>query len=192
MIAHLSGTLYFASDRFIIVDVNGVGYKVRVALDTLRSLRAVADKKVSLWIHTVVREDALDLYGFQNEEQLEFFELLIGVSGIGPRSALGVLNVAPIDHLKQAISQGDATALTKVAGIGNKSAQKIVLELRDKVGSYEGSTTSGALREEHDAIEGLIALGYAEREAREALKAVPPEITGTSARIKYALKHLSK
>ena len=84
------------------------------------------------------------------------------------------------------------SAMIKVAGIGNKSAQKIVLELRDKVGSYEGSTTSGALREEHDAIEGLIALGYAEREAREALKAVPPEITGTSARIKYALKHLSK
>ncbi len=193
MISHLSGTLFFASDRFIVVDVGGVGYKVRVALDTLRVLRASSDKKVSLWIHTVVREDVLDLYGFQNETELEFFEMLISVSGIGPRSALGVLNVAPVAHLKEAIANGDASALTKVSGIGSKSAQKIILELRDKMGGGDGATIqSGALRDEHDAIEGLVALGYAERDAREALKGVPLDIKGTSARIKQALKQMGK
>ncbi|OHA83655.1 MAG: Holliday junction DNA helicase RuvA [Candidatus Yonathbacteria bacterium RIFCSPLOWO2_01_FULL_47_33b] len=193
MISHLSGTLLFASDRLIVVDVGGVGYKVRVALDTLRALRGVADKKVSLWTHLVVREDALDLYGFQNEAELEFFEMLISVSGIGPKGALGILNVAPVDHLKEAIAQGDASALTKVSGIGSKSAQKIVLELREKVGGREGVVVpAGMLREEHDAIAGLVALGFPEREAREALKDVPADIKGTSARIKYALKHLGK
>lgn len=193
MISHLSGTLLHASDRFIVVDVHGVGYKVRVAQDTLHSLRSIPDKKVSLWTHLVVREDVLDLYGFLNEADLDFFELLISVSGIGPRSALGILNVAPVEHLKEAISRGDASSLTKVSGIGSKSAQKIILELRDKVGAHEeGGKRSGALQDEHDAIEGLQALGYSDREAREALKQVPPEIKGTGDRIKRALKHLSK
>ncbi len=193
MISHLTGALFFASERFIVVDVNGVGYKVRVSLDTLRVLRGATDKQVSLWTHLVVREDVLDLYGFQNETELEFFEMLISVSGIGPRSALGVLNVAPVDHLKEAIANGDASALTKVSGIGSKSAQKIILELRDKVGGINGvAIKSGALRDEHDAIEGLISLGYPERAAREALKNVPLDIKGTSARIKQALKQLGK
>ncbi len=193
MISHLTGTLFFASDRFIVIDVSGVGYKVRVALDTLRRLRESKDKQVSLWTHLVVREDVLDLYGFKNETELEFFEMLISVSGIGPKSALGVLNVAPVEHLKEAISNGDASALTKVSGIGSKSAQKIILELRDKMGGVDGiAIQTGALREEHDAIEGLVALGYRERDAREALKGVPLDIKGTSTRIKHALKQMGK
>lgn len=191
MISHLSGTLIFASDRFIIIDVGGVGYKVRMALDALRTLSGSVNKQISIWTHLVVREDTLDLYGFRNESELEFFEMLISVSGIGPKSALGVLNVAPVDHLKEAISNGDASALTKVSGIGSKSAQKIVLELRDKMGGERGATVpAGALRDEHDAIEGLVALGYTERNAREALKDIPADIKGTGLRIKHALKHL--
>jgi len=182
----------FASDRFIVVDVGGVGYKVRVTLDTLRMLRGIADKKVSLWTHLVVREDVLDLYGFMNEAELEFFEMLISVSSIGPKSALGVINTAPIDHIKEAIARGDASALTKVSGIGSKSAQKIILELRDKLGGDMNDTGSTMLGVERDAIEGLVALGYAERQAREALKEVPADIKGTSARIKAALKQLGK
>ncbi|MDD5152560.1 MAG: Holliday junction branch migration protein RuvA [Candidatus Pacebacteria bacterium] len=193
MISHLSGTLLSANDRFIVVDVGGVGYKVRVTVDTLQALRKTTDKKVSLWTHLVVREDALDLYGFQDENEIDFFEMLISVSGIGPKSALGIMNTAPIDHIKEAISNGDAGALTKVSGIGSKSAQKIILELREKVGgSGEGETGVGALREEHDAIEGLVAMGYTDREAREALKKVPGDIKGTSGRIKQALKQLGK
>lgn len=192
MIAHLSGTLLFAGDRFIVIDVSGVGYKVRVGLDTLRMLRENEKNGASLWIHTSVREDALDLYGFEKQAELEFFEMLIGVSGIGPKSALGILNIAPVDHLKEAIAMGDASALTKVSGIGSKSAQKIILELRDKLGGDINEKGTTMLGEERDAIEGLIALGYAEREAREAMKGVSPGTKGTSARIKEALKNLGK
>lgn len=192
MIAHLSGTLFYASERFIVLDVGGVGYKIRITLDTLHALREQARGTVSLWIHTVVREDALDLYGFQTEEELEFFELLISVSGIGPKSGLGILNIASVDHLRGAIARGDTAALTKVSGIGAKSAQKIVLELRDKLGRAGDEIAGGALHEEHDTIEGLVALGFSERDAREALKKVPPEIKGPGARIKHALKQLGR
>lgn len=192
MIAHLSGSILFAGDKYVIIDTAGVGYKVRVPVDTLLSLKKNADKKASLWIYTAVREDALDLYGFQNQTELEFFELLITVSGIGPKGALGILNVAPVDHLKEAIAMGDTGALTKVSGIGSKSAQKIILELRDKLGGSADETGSTMLGDERDAIEGLVALGYAERAAREALKKVSPDTKGTGARIKEALKQLAK
>lgn len=192
MIAHLSGKLLFSSDRFVIIETAGVGYKVRVSVDTLRVLRGSKEKEVSLWIHTSVREDALDLYGFEHQTELEFFEMLISVSGIGPRTALGILNIAPVNHLKEAIAAGDTGALTKVSGIGSKGAQKIILELRDKMGGHETETGGSMLREERDAIEGLVALGYAEREARDALKKVSGDTKGAGARIKEALKHIGK
>lgn len=192
MIAHLSGTIFFIGDRFAIIETAGVGYKVRVAVDTLQALRKSVDKKAALWVHTAVREDALDLYGFQNQTELEFFEMLISVSGIGPKGALGILNVAPVEHLKEAIAMGDIGALTKVSGIGSKSAQKIIIELRDKLGGHESDNGGTMLGDERDAIEGLVALGYTERVAREALKKIPPEVKGTGARIKDALKQLGK
>ncbi|HBH71755.1 MAG: Holliday junction ATP-dependent DNA helicase RuvA [Parcubacteria group bacterium GW2011_GWC1_42_11] len=192
MIAHLSGTILFAGDRYVVIETNGVGYKVRLAVDTLQTLRKNTGENTSLWIHTAVREDALDLYGFQNQVELEFFEMLISVSGIGPKGALGILNVAPVDHLKEAIAMGDTGALTKVSGIGSKSAQKIILELRDKLGWQESEAGGTMLGDERDAIEGLVALGYAERSAREALKKVPSDTKGTGARIKEALKLLGK
>ncbi|MFZ2303748.1 MAG: Holliday junction branch migration protein RuvA [Minisyncoccia bacterium] len=210
MIAHLTGAILFVGDKYVVIETAGVGYKVRVAVDTLQTLRKSADNlpatanrspeavrrwqagKASLWVHTVVREDALDLYGFKNQTELEFFEMLISVSGIGPKGALGILNVAPVEHLKEAIAMGDIGALTKVSGIGSKSAQKIILELRDKLGEHESTTGDTMLGDERDAIEGLVALGYAERSAREALKKVPTDIKGTSARIKSALRQLGK
>lgn len=192
MIAHLSGSILFAGDKYVVIDVAGVGYKVRVSVDTLQALRKSPDKKATLWIYTVVREDTLDLYGFEHQNELDFFEMLISVSGIGPKSALGILNVAPVDHLKEAIAMGDTGALTKVSGIGSKSAQKIILELREKLGGDESITGETILGGERDAIEGLMALGYAERVAREALKKVSPDTKGTGARIKEALKNLGK
>lgn len=192
MIAHLSGTIFFVGDKYAIIETAGVGYKVRVSADTLLVLRKSTDKKASLWIYTVVREDTLDLYGFENQTALDFFEMLISVSGIGPKGALGILNVAPVDHLKEAIAMGDTGSLTKVSGIGSKSAQKIILELRDKIGGHESETGGTMLGDERDAIEGLVALGYTERAAREALKKVSLDVRGTGARIKDALKQLGK
>jgi Holliday junction DNA helicase RuvA len=133
-----------------------------------------------------VREDALDLYGFLNREELEFFEMLINVSGIGPRSALAILGIASIETLRKAIGTGDTSYLTKISGIGRKTAEKIVIELRDKMGKELGG---GSLQVELDALEALKSLGYSQNEARETLKKVSPN-TNTNTKIKEALKIL--
>ena len=124
---------------------------------------------------------------------ISFFELLISnVSGIGPKTALGILSVTTIKNLRQAIGTGETAHLTKISGIGKKIADKIVLELRDKIDFLESEKDSGDMRDESDAIEGLKSLGYAEREAREVLKKLPKEISRPSERIKQALKILGR
>lgn len=191
MIGHLHGSILQKSDKHIILDVHDVGYKVYVSLDTIAKLSGVGT--VSLWIHTIVREDALDLYGFMSEQELTFFKLVIGISGIGPKSALGIMNVAPIGTLIEAIGSGDTSYLTKVSGIGKKMAQKIVLELKDKVGLAGNVEESTSTRHEDlDVLEALKSLGYREYEAREVLKELPQEITGTSQKITEALRRLGK
>jgi Holliday junction DNA helicase RuvA len=118
--------------------------------------------------------------------------MLISISGIGPKGALGVLSVASVDTLRKAISAGDTSYLTKVSGIGKKIAEKIVLELKEKLGGADFISGSETLQEEQDAIEALQALGYSMSEAREALKQISVDISGTSARVKEALKNLGK
>lgn len=188
MISQLTGDIVFTGERYVVLEVGGVGYKVYVPPDTLR---AAAKKKggVRLWTHLAVREDAMDMYGFMERAELEFFELLIGVPGIGPRSALGIMSIAPVENIKKAVSSGDSSYLTKVSGIGRKTAEKIVLELRDKLGAWT-ETGSPELKEEADVLEALQSLGYSQSEARDALKKVPREISGTGARVKEALKLL--
>ncbi len=189
MISHITGKILLKGDKFVIIDVSGVGYKVYTSTDVINGLRE-NNEETSLWTHLAVREDALDLYGFIEYAEVELFKMLIGISGVGPKSALGIMGVAPLNTLKTAIASGDTTYLTKVSGIGNKNAQKIVLELRDKLGVINTENTEGVLKEETDVVEALHSLGYSIVEAREALKQVSQEITGTSARIKEALKHL--
>ena len=188
MIAQLTGTVVFAGDRYIVLDVGGVGYKVYLSMEAIRLIAKKKDS-VRLWTHLAVREDAMDLYGFTEKPELEFFELLIGISGIGPRSALGILNIAPVENIKKAVSSGDSSYLTKVSGIGRKTAEKIILELRDKFGAGVDVSTP-ELKEEADAIEALQSLGYSQHEAREALKKVAHSISGTGNRLKEALKML--
>ena len=192
MIGQLTGKISHKTERFIILDVAGVGYKVFVSTEALKLLTAKSYQLpvVSFWTHLVVREGVLDLYGFVNKQELDFFELLIGISGIGPKSALAILSLAPPATLEKAIAAGDSSYLTKVSGIGRKSAEKIIVELRDKIGSLE--TGGENLDSEGDAVEALQSLGYNLREAREALRQLPAEITDTGAKIKAALKLLSK
>ena len=160
-----------------------MGYKLYVSPDLVSKIK---QEEVFLWVHTHVREDAIDLYGFTNRENLEFFEMLLGVSGIGPRSALAILGVATIETLRKAIGTGDVSYLTKISGIGKKTAEKIVIELRDKIGEEKsGSSLQGEL----DALEALKSLGYSQNEARDALKKVSSEVN-TNAKIKEALKIL--
>ncbi len=192
MIYHLTGKILFAGEKFIVLDVSGVGYKLNVTLDSLRDIAKSRGENASFWTHLTVKEDALDLYGFKEKAELEFFELLINVPGVGPRTALAVLNIASIDSIKSAISSGDATYLTKVSGIGRKTAEKIILELRDKFSPSKDGVWQTSLKEESDAIEALEALGYSVREAREAIKNVPKEITETNQKIKESLRLLGK
>lgn len=186
MIIHLKGTILDKKDKYLVLEVNNIGYKVFATTETIES-GAVGQPK-SLWTHHAVREDAEDLFGFNTKDELEFFELLIGISGIGPRTALGILNVTTIGALKKAVSSGDTSHLTKVSGIGKKNADKIVLELKDK---FEKEDHGHVSSDEIDAIEALQALGYSQNDARKALRDISGDIT-TQERIKQALKTLNK
>jgi Holliday junction DNA helicase RuvA len=188
MIAQLTGRVVFTGERYAVLEVGGVGYKIYMSVENLRLVAKEKDS-VKIWTHLAVREDAMDLYGFTGKADLEFFELLIGVSGIGPRSALGILNIAPVENIKKAVSSGDSSYLTKVSGIGRKTAEKIIIELRDKLGAWT-EVGSPELKEESDAMEALQSLGYSQHEARDALKKVPHNISGTGKRVKEALKLL--
>jgi len=192
MISSLAGTIKHKDLNSLIVDVNGIGYKVLVPTEA--ALDIVTGSSVFLWTHLVVRETALELFGFHDKETLEIFELLITISGIGPRTALGILNVASPATLRQAVASEDTSYLTRVSGIGKKNAEKIVLELKNKLKAAPGdtSTSSAEVRAEGDALEALVSLGYTERDGREALKKVAKEITGASERVKAALKLLAR
>ena len=185
MIGSIKGKIIFKNEKFLIVETGGVGYKISISPDTLSKTKKINDD-VLFWIHTHIREDAMDLYGFLDRAELEFFEMLINVSGIGPRSALAILGIASIETLRKAISTSDTSYLTKISGIGRKTAEKIVIELRDKMGEEKsGSSLQGEL----DAMEALKSLGYAQNEIREALKKVNTELD-TNKKIKEALKIL--
>jgi len=191
MIARLEGGVIETSEKWVILDVNGVGYRIYCSPETI----SLVSKKetIALYTYLSVREDALDLYGFMSSEEHDFFEMLISVSGIGPKSALGILTVTTIDTLKQAIGSGDTSYLTKVSGIGRKTAEKIVIELRDKLRAHVNvNETPLMLRAESDVIEALKSLGYSQNEARDALKEIDESVVGTNARIKEALRILGK
>ena len=187
MLSHLKGKIIFSREKFVILEVNGVGYKIFIIPEILKAIKN--QNTVSLWTHFSVRETSQELYGFLEYSELEFFELLIKISGVGPKSALGVLAVAPLDIIKRAISTNDVSYLTKVSGIGKRIAEKIVLELKDKLGQLEESgERNPLLKEDSDVLEALQSLGYSLREARSALKEIPEGVTGANERIKEALK----
>lgn len=188
MIARLEGIIIYKDEKLLIIDVSGVGYKISVTTENIEN--TILGEHTSFWVYTAVRENSIDLYGFKNTNELSFFELLLSVSGIGPRSALSILSIASIDTLKRAIATGDTSYLNKVSGIGKKTAEKIVVELRDKLSAYKDENGVGLLKDESDILEALKSLGYSQNEARDALKEVPPEIIGTNARIKEALRVL--
>lgn len=189
MIGAISGSVLHKKLNSLVVDVAGVGYEVFVTTDT--ALETSVGKPVRLWTHLAVRENALDLFGFQDRESIEMFELLITISGIGPKTALGILNVASPKTLRQAVGSEDTSYLTRVSGIGKKNAEKIVLELKGKLVMGKEDRT-GDMKAEGDALEALVSLGYSERDARNALKQVSKEVENASERVKAALKILAK
>ncbi len=187
MIGKLTGTFAGRQGDSVVIDVQGVGYCVRVPLGLLLKEGA----PVSLHIHTAVRDDAIDLYGFAQEEDLSFFRQLMTVSSVGPKTALSIMSVAEAKALKRAIAAGDASTLTKVFGIGKKSAERIVVELRDKLqnetGMREALASAGG---DGEVIEALMALGYSAQECRSALKSIGDVGESLKDRLGAALKRL--
>lgn len=190
MIAYLEGTLVFRGTRFVIINIGGVGYKVFASQEALKKMPE-KNNPVKLFTHLYVRENAMELYGFPTLTELDFFGMLIAISGIGPKSAIGILGIASVDTLKRAIASGETKYLTKVSGIGRKTAEKILIELREKIGSPD-TFSPGFLEAESDAIEALVSLGFRAQEAREALRKVPDTIQETPKRISEALKILGR
>ncbi|MCK4386893.1 MAG: Holliday junction branch migration protein RuvA [Candidatus Pacebacteria bacterium] len=189
MISQLTGQISQQGDGFVILNVSGVGYKIFITAETREKLKKQAGE-TKIWTHLAARENSLDLYGFLEQADLDFFEKLIGISGIGPKTALGVLNVASVDTLISAISSGDTSYLTKVSGIGQKNAQRIILELKNKIAN--GGVGGSDMKDELDAIDALKALGYSTREAADALRQIDKSVTDIGEKIKAAIKFLGK
>ena len=191
MISFLEGKIELKAEKFAIINVGGIGYKLFCGQETLKKIPEKGGA-VKLWTHQHVREDSLELYGFLQYAELEFFELLIQISGIGPKGALGILAIAPLDTLKKAIAAGDTSYLTRVSGIGRKTAEKIVLELKEKLAGRGVGVEAPELKDEADALEALVSLGYTQRDARDALALVSKETKSVEKRVREALKHFGK
>lgn len=191
MISFLRGKILNKGKGFVIVEVREVGYKVFVNPTMWAELEI--GQEIDCYTHQYVREDSLDLYGFKSLADLELFELLLSISGIGPKSALGVLAIATPDDVKDSISRGDPALLQKVSGIGKKTAERVVLELREKIGYISDNISTqaeGGNMSSGEEIDALMALGYSMQQAREALKNVNPDTKDSGERIREALKKM--
>ncbi len=192
MIAYIEGKVLNKGKDFVILKTGGIGYKIFVNTSLISELTPGQD--VELFIYHHITEQNSLLFGLKNTEEQEFFELILSVSGIGPKTALNVMAAASIDEIKASISRGEPDLLNKVSGIGPKTAERVVLELRNKVDYIEGSINNNSVlgSVNSDEIDALIALGYSMTQARDALRSVDGKIKDSGERIKEALKSLSK
>lgn len=190
MIGRLTGQLADKAPPRILLDVGGVGYEVDVPMSTFYNLPALGER-ITLLTHFVVREDAQLLYGFLTAAERRTFVELLKISGVGPRTALAILSGLSTDELAQAVSRQDSARLVKVPGIGKKTAERLLLELKGKLAPDLSTPSAPRADAQGDIVQALIALGYNDREAQSALKALPADV-GVSEGIKLALKSLTK
>ena len=191
MIGRLQGTLAAKNPPQVLIDCHGVGYEVDVPMSTFYQLPGLGEP-VTLLTHFVVREDAQLLYGFATAPERDAFRQLIKVTGVGPRMALGVLSGLGVQELAQAITAQETGRLVKVPGIGKKTAERLLLELKGKLGADLGSAHAHAsTAQQADILQALLALGYSDKDAAAALKALPADV-GVSDGIKLALKTLAR
>lgn len=191
MIGKLTGTLAAKNPPEVLIDCCGVGYEVLVPMSTFYNL-PVLGERVALLTHLIVREDAHLLYGFATNEERAGFKQLVKISGVGPRTALSILSGMSVADIAQAVTKQDAARLTKIPGIGKKTAERLLLELKGKLGdALTDGSVSVANDNQSDILQALVALGYSDRDAGLALKALPADV-GVSEGIKLALKALAK
>lgn len=188
MISHLRGKILMRGSDLVVIEVGGVGFRVRVPTSTLEQLGAEG-ASAELFTHLHVREDDLSLFGFVTEDELTLFELLLTVSGIGPKAALGVLSAATPDTIRAAIAQSNLDVLTGIPGIGKKMAQRLVLELKGKIDLTEAELGQVSPLDQ-EVIAALVNLGYSAAEAQRAARAVPSSEKVVEDRIRAALRYL--
>lgn len=202
MIAFIKGKFVSLCEEGVVVDIGNVGVNVRVT-DRMLELLPEYGEELMLYTYTHVKEDAFLLYGFESQTELSLFKKFLTVNGVGPKGALSILSIMPVNELKLAIASGDSKAIAKANGVGAKTAQRLILELKDKIDLEDALSDmlmgeSGAkaptgvalTSEKQDAIEALVALGYSQSEATKAVRQVAPEITDADDILKAALKFI--
>jgi Holliday junction DNA helicase RuvA len=188
MIHGLTGELRWVGLNYIVLDVGGVEYRVAVPVNQEKQPKI--GEEVHVFTHLNIREGGADLYGFFNEESLGLFELLISVSGVGPKSAMAILSVASVDKIKISIAGGDPDLLRRSSGVGRKTAERIIIELRDKVGPADGGGGAKLAESDQDVYEALLSLGYQRRKIEDVLRELDSSITDVRDRLKEALKKI--
>ncbi len=192
MIASLSGTILKIEDASLVVGVGGVGIRVTVPKTVMENVGGIG-RSVRLHTHLIVREDALSLYGFETDEDLQLFEVLIGISGIGPKVSLAILSTLSPELLKSAIMREETAVLQRVPGIGKKTADRIMFQLRDKLDLTAVSTSVPLVSDvDADVIDVLTSLGFSIVEAQAALQNIPREVKEVDERVQQALQHLDQ
>ena len=198
MIYNVKGILTYADPAFAVVECGGVGFKCYISMTTLRQLPS-PNKEVNLYTYLAVREDALDLFGFYDMDELEAFKLLISVSGVGPKAAMAILSVLPPDRLSIAVSGGDVRAIQQANGVGKKTAERVVLELKDKMAGIGGAAAAAvaegmqtaATGNASEAVEVLVSLGFERSDAAMAVSKLDPSLS-VDQMINAALKQFDR
>ncbi len=189
MIYSIEGKLTHKGLNFSVVEVGGLGFKLFMHARDIARLPAMGST-AKFFCHLRPREDAMDLYGFASKAELDFFELLISVSGVGPKSALSILGIDALENILAAVKEGRPDLLTRASGIGRKTAERIVLELKNKVVSEKSESFVGKMEADSDLVETLVSLGYRREQAKAALGKVSEKVTDLQERLKAALKVL--
>lgn len=192
MISYLQGEIIFQDDKSIIVKTDNLGYQVFVTERFLEKIQQEKIENLELYTYLNVREESLELFGFINLEELNFFKMLIGVNGVGPRMALHILSLANLSEIKQAIVNNRAEFLTKVSGVGKKTAERVVMELRYKIDDIKIGKDVKLSTEDEEVIDALLGLGYRISDAREALRKIPKDLKNSQEKLKATLKLLGK
>lgn len=190
MIHSITGKLEDVGVDHAVVNLGGLSFRLFISANTVNSIKSSSEVKLLTHLH--VREDALTLFGFIDNEELILFEMLISVSGIGPRSALSILSLAPVERLKAAISSGEAELLQKSSGVGKKTAERVVLELKDKISPTGQAKIIQLIESDRDVYEALTSLGYTSHQAKETLSKLDASLSETKDRLREALKILKK
>ncbi|MFH1188228.1 MAG: Holliday junction branch migration protein RuvA [bacterium] len=191
MIYSISGKLIKKEETFIVLNVGGVGIKVYVPRSFFDS-SVKRGATITLFTHLHVRDGIIDLYGFLKEQERVFFESLISVSGVGPKSAMSILNTSTVERLSAAVSEGDVALFQKTSGIGRKTAERIILELKEKITFFHTEETVGRMKVDSDVFEALVGLGYPRGKVREVISKIDKTLKTTDERLRDALQKIKE